>query len=93
MNQTNVTVIPSPYVRPSIDITNVQIRVMNLVLFKSVTINVVLMGNNNTFIDSKNYVLEGTDYTSWMNDDTYIVDYTLTQLGLTQTTPPSVTVS
>lgn len=91
MNETKVSVVPSPYVRPSVDITNVQIRVMNLVLFQSVNVNVVLMSDN-TFIESKNYVLEGTNYTSWMNDDTYIVDYVLGQLGLTQS-PPAVTVS
>jgi hypothetical protein len=91
MNETKVSVVPSPYVRPPVNVTNIQIRVMNLILFQSVAVNVVLMSDN-TFIESKNYVLEGTNYTSWMNDDTYIVDYVLAQLGLTQS-PPAVTVS
>ena len=80
----NVNVNPSPYVKPTLNVTNLQIRVQNLVLFTSVTINVILMGANNEFIDSISYTLAGTDYTSWNNDDTYIVDYVLTQLGLTQ---------
>ena len=80
----NVNVNPSPYVKPTLNVTNLQIRVQNLVLFTSVTINVILMGANNEFIDSVSYTLSGTDYTSWNNDDTYIVDYVLTQLGLTQ---------
>jgi hypothetical protein len=84
MNNMNVNVNPSPYVKPTLNVTNIQIRVQNLVLFTSVTVNVILMGENNEFIDSVSYTLAGTDYTSWNNDDTYIVDYVLTQLGLTQ---------
>lgn len=91
MNQTTVSVIPSPYIRPAVNITNIQVRVMNLVLFKNVTVNVVLMSDN-TFIESKNYVIDGANYTNWLNDDTYVVNYVLGQLGLTQTTA-AVTVS
>ena len=80
----NVNVNPSPYVKPTLNVTNIQIRVQNLVLFTSVTVNVILMGANNEFIDSVSYTLSGTEYTNWNNDDTYIVDYVLTQLGLTQ---------
>ncbi len=60
---------------------------MNLILFTSVSVNVALLEENNTFVDSKSFLLEGTDYTSWNNDDTYIVNYVLTQLGMTQQTP------
>jgi len=77
-----VAVTEAPYVRPSVNITNVQVRVMNVVLFKSVNINVTLFANND-YIDSKSYTLEGADYFSWGNDDNYIVNYALRQLGLT----------
>ena len=80
----DISVIPAPYVKPSVDITSVQIRVMNLVLFTSVSINAMLMDNNNKFIDAKQYTLTGDDYTNWSNDDTYIVNYVLAQLGLTK---------
>ena len=80
----DIAVIPAPYVKPSVDITNVQIRVTNLVLFTSVNLNVLLMDSNNNFIDAKQYTLTGTDYTNWSNDDSYIVNYVLAQLGLTQ---------
>jgi hypothetical protein len=82
MNQETVPVVPAPYVRPTVTITSIQVRVMNVVLFKNVNINVVLYSNND-FVDSKSYLLEGTDYANWSNDDTYIVNYALTQLGLT----------
>jgi len=80
----DISVVPSPYVKPVINITKIQIRVANLELFTSVNIIVILLDNND-YIDTVSYILEGTDYTSWNNDDTYIVDYVLTQLGLTQT--------
>ena len=83
-SQMDIAVIPAPYVKPSVDITNVQIRVTNLVLFTSVNLNVLLMDSNNNFIDAKQYTLTGTDYTNWSNDDSYIVNYVLAQLGLTQ---------
>ena len=83
MNQMNVNVVPEPYVRPSINITSIQVRVINLNLFQSVNVNVTLLSNND-YVDSKSYTLEGADYTNWGNDDTYIVNYVLNQLGLTQ---------
>ena len=79
-----IGVTPAPYIKPSINVSNVQIRVQNLVLFTSVNLNVTLMGSNNEYIDSKAFSLSGADYTNWTNDDTYIVNYVLTQLGLTQ---------
>ena len=81
----NINVLPSPYVRPSVNITSVQIRVINLDLFKCVSINATLMSNDN-YVDSKQFQLEGTDYTNWGNDDSYIINYVLNQLGLSQST-------
>jgi hypothetical protein len=83
MNPMNVDVVPSPYVRPSINITSIQVRVINLNLFQSVNVNVLLFSNND-YVDSKSYLLEGDDYTNWGNDDNYIIDYVLDKLGLTQ---------
>ena len=79
----NVDVVPAPYVRPTINITSVQVRIMNIDLFKSVNVNATLISNND-FVDSKTFVLEGADYTGWGNDDTYIVKYVLNKLNLTQ---------
>ena len=88
MNPIGISVTPSPYVRPAVSITNVQIRVINVVLFKSVNLNVTLMAGND-FVDVKTFLLEGADYTNWANDDTYIVNYGLTQLGLTEVIVPA----
>jgi hypothetical protein len=85
--QMTISVVPTPYVKPTQTVAKLQVRVMNLILFTSVSVNVALLEENNTFVDSKSFLLEGTDYTSWNNDDTYIVNYVLTQLGMTQQTP------
>jgi hypothetical protein len=89
MGDMNVNVVPEPYVRPSVDITSVQVRVININLFQSVNVNAILMSNND-YVDSKTFLLEGADYTSWGNDDTYIVNYVLNKLGLTQATAVAV---
>jgi hypothetical protein len=93
MSQTNnINVVPTPYIRPPVNVTNVQIRVINLALFNSVNVNATLFSGND-FIDSKTYLLEGTEYTDWGSDDSYIIDYVLTQLGLTQESGAAVQVS
>ena len=93
MSQTNnVPVVPTPYIRPPVNVTNVQIRVINLDLFNSVNVNATLFSGND-YIDSKTYLLAGTEYTDWGSDDSYIIDYVLTQLGLTQESGAAVQVS
>ena len=68
-------------------IDNIRIRVIGLDLFKSVSVYVLLMCGN-TYIDTKNFTLTGTDYTNWGNDDTYITNYIMNALN---TTPAAVT--
>jgi hypothetical protein len=87
-----VPVVPAPYTRPTMNITNVEIRVMNLVLFTNVSVSAVLFEDRN-YIDSKQYILSGDDYTNWMNDDSYIVNYVLNQLGLTEASAVQVSTS
>ena len=82
-NNSSVDVQPSPFVT-SATISNIEIRVMNVNLFTSVNVNVVLFDANKNYIDSKTYLLEGTDYTNWGNDDIYIQNYVLAKLGLTK---------
>jgi hypothetical protein len=89
MDDVIVNVNASDYVLTNV-INNIKIKVNKLVLFKSVSLCVNLL-NDNKLIDNKFFELTGTEYTNWMNDDTYIVTYVLTQLNLTQT--PKVTTS
>jgi len=82
MEDIAVNVVNSDYVITNV-INNIKIRVNRLVLFTSVSVCVNLL-NNNSLIDNKFFTLAGTDYTNWMNDDNYIVDYVLTQLNLSR---------
>jgi hypothetical protein len=70
------------YTRES-TVNNIQIRVMNVELYKSVSVYVMLFSDK-TVVDTKNFLLTGDDYTSWGNDDDYIVNYVLTKLNLTK---------
>jgi len=64
-------------------ITQFRLSVQELVLFQSVTIRAELFDADNNFVNVSFVTLTGTDYTSWMNDDTYIVNYVKTSLGFT----------
>ena len=63
------------------EITNIKINIMSLELFKSVTIVVSLLNNNDNIIDNKIIKLEGNDYLNWNNDDNYIKNIVLLKLG------------
>ena len=82
MEDIAINVNDSNYVQTNV-INNIKIKVNRLILFTSVSLCVNLL-NNNTLIDNKFFTLSGTDYTNWINDDTYIVTYVLTQLNLTK---------
>ena len=89
MENIDIPVVGSPYTK-SYTINKVIIRVMNLELYKSVTVHARLM-DNNEMVKSERFVIEGEDYTNWGNNDDYIVTYVLTKLGLTKLTPEQIT--
>ena len=86
MNNIDVQVNPSPYVKPTVNISNLRINVMNVVLFNSVSVQAVLLDANNNYIDTKIIVIKDADYLNWGNDDNYIVNYVLNELNLSQST-------
>jgi hypothetical protein len=86
MNNIDVQVNPSPYVKPTVNIGNLRISVMNIVLFNSVSVQAVLFDADNNYIDTKIIVIKDADYLNWGNDDSYIVNYVLNELNLTQST-------
>ena len=63
-------------------IAKMSVKVMELELFKSVSIMVSLYTVDDILYDNKYYKLEGIEYTSWMNDDTYIINYVNDKLEL-----------
>lgn len=83
MSEIVVNVQDYPYV-VSNTINNVRISIGQVILFKSVHINALLMQNNN-LIESKFFTITGDEYANWSNDDQYLVDLVMSKLGLTPT--------
>ena len=81
MSDIKINVQDSPHVVTN-TINRVQIRVLNVELFTSVSLAVSLFNNENV-IDNKFFKIEGDEYNNWGNSDQYLVDIVLTKLGLT----------
>lgn len=64
-------------------VNNVEIRVINLSLGSYVDINAVLK-QDNSFISSQNFRIEGEEYNNWGSNDAYLEDLVLQKLGLTR---------
>ena len=82
MNDIKVNIEDYNFVQTSI-VNNIKIKIMNIDLFKSITICVTLL-NNTKNVDNKIMTLTGEEYTKWGNDDNYIVNLVLTKLGLSK---------
>ena len=80
--ENSIPVVDSIYTRTQ-TINNVKIQVMNIKLYTSVSV-IASMFSDKSLVDTKIFNLEGTDYNNWGNDDDYIINYVLTQLGLTK---------
>ena len=67
--------------------TSFTINVIQLDLFKSVTVNVMLFGADGNFIEVKTITLSGQDYQKWDNNDQYLIDKIMEILGLSLLQP------
>ena len=76
MDNTTIDIIPCEFVKTEI-IHHISISVIRLELFKSVTINVTFLNENNKIIKGENLTLAGDDYAGWSADDQYIYNYVL----------------
>lgn len=52
-----------------------KVEVSQLVLFESVSLNVLLFDQDGNFVCVKMVRLEGEDYKAWSDDDQFIVQY------------------
>ena len=84
MNNIKVNVNDYTFVKTSI-INNVQINILKIELFKSITLSVNLLSNTK-IIDSQIMTISGDEYTNWTNDDNYIINLVLSKLNLTKKT-------
>ena len=84
MNNIKVNVNDYTFVKTSV-INNIQINILKIELFKSITLSVNLLSNTK-IIDSQIMTISGDEYTNWSNDDNYIINLVLTKLNLTKKT-------
>ena len=56
------------------------INVLELKLFESVKLSVLLFDSDNIILDSRVYIIEINDYLQWNNDDKYILDWVRNRL-------------
>lgn len=64
--------------------TSVSVRVVDVELNVSASLNITLLDANNNIIKMDRITVSGADYTAWGTDDNYIVNYVLALYGLTQ---------
>ena len=82
MNSTTVEVKPKDYIT-TYTASTVEMRVTDLVINTSVTVNVLIKDSNGNIFQVQNVTLSGEEYSNWGNSDTYLVDTVLSKLGLT----------
>ena len=63
-------------------INSIEITETIVQLNTSAKIVVKLLDENESLINVEVLTISETEYTNWGNDDQYIIDYALTQLGL-----------
>ena len=75
-------VIPTEYIQPIKIIHKIEIQILNLILFQSVSIAVSLYDENDFIIDNKMINITESDYLNWGNNDEWLIEYVLTYLNL-----------
>jgi len=56
------------------------VRVITINLGVSASFAVMIFDNNNKFVETQSYVMQGEDYTNWGNDDSYVYTWINQQL-------------
>ena len=72
MNQEEYPVYPN--ITRSIKICKFKYQVLDVKLFQSIRIVVYLFNESNLLIDTMQLLVEGTEYTTWSQDDQYIIN-------------------
>jgi hypothetical protein len=80
MSSTNIVVENKDIIK-TYTANNVDIRVINFNLGKSVTVNAVTKQGDN-IIDIQTYDIIGQEYYDWGQDDSYLENLVLSKLGL-----------
>lgn len=72
-----------PNITKTIKIVKMQIGVMDMELFKSVTLRVVMFDENDIAVDVKVMTLDQSNgYNQWNSDDNYVIEWVKKQLAI-----------
>lgn len=63
-----------PNITRTMKLCKCKYQILEIVLFKFVRIAVYLYNENDLLIESRQYVIEGNEYTNWSQDDKYIIN-------------------
>lgn len=81
MNFQEVNVYPN--LKKVINIVKLQIRVMDMVLFESITLIVTFFSEDNVPLETKIMKMDKTNgYDDWKNDDNYVTEWVKQQLKI-----------
>lgn len=69
-----------PPIKTSNTLNSFVITVIELILNKSVSLNVMLYDLDDRIHSARNYLIEGEDYQAWGNDDSYITNWVKAKL-------------
>ena len=64
-----------PPIKVEKKINQFKVEISHLVLFESVTVNVLLYDQDDNYVSLRIFRIEGDDYKSWSDDDKYIINY------------------
>lgn len=57
------------------NIKKFSIHNINVKLFESVSMNVLLFNENDVVVDGRYLVMDNADYAQWANDDNYLLEW------------------
>jgi hypothetical protein len=69
-----------PPVKRTISICKFKYQIVEIKLKESIRIAVYLFSDTDTLVESKQYLIQGTEYANWGTDDNYIVNLIKTKV-------------
>ena len=63
-----------PKMKKTLNICKFKYQILEIKLTESVRVAVYLFNENDLLVDSKQYLIEGTEYAKWGSDDNYLIN-------------------
>jgi len=62
-----------PPIKKTISISKFKYTILEVKLFESIRVAVYLFNDNNLMVEARQYLIEGSEYKVWSQDDQYIL--------------------